>query len=219
MNNATYVHEGGKSFYERNKTGGVSPFVSRLLNEVDPKIAGQSDVCELGCGIGNNLPALAESYRRVVGYEVVPESVSAAAGLLKNTGTENASVFERDIIENPPDLSPFDFSIMGFFPYYCDDDDMETFRRGSIDTVRSGAVVYVYDFLHRQRREKLDAHTANLKVYKRDLQWWVEFFHDFDLIDFRLGVSDAEHHGIDRIGKVLSSDPDSWEFAALFQKR
>ena len=108
---------------------------------------------------------------------------------------------------------------MGFFPYYCDDDDMSSFHAGSINTVASGAYVYVYDFLSTKELSKHDKHTPGLSVYKRTLRWWLNYFQGFELVSFRLFSSSTSDHGSESLEWIETVSEDDWEFAALFRRQ
>ena len=216
MNNKNYVDRGGESFYQRNRAAALSPFIIHLQSLFSDTVMRRSRCCELGCGVGNNLKSLSESYREVDGYEVVPDAVVHAKTKITEEGINNVKVYARDVVNDPPELSQYDVSILGFFPYYCDDEDMAAFHNGAVDTVKQGSYVYVYDFLAREAINKNDSHTTGLKVYKRPLSWWLQFFDGFDMIDFRLFSSSEARHGIASFDWVAAAAPDDWEFSGLF---
>lgn len=103
--------------YVRQLVGELSPARIRMaagLNGVRPPPAMDFDYCELGCGQGDTLAALAAAYpeARFLGVDLVAAHVAAARRLAREGGVENLGVLERDFSDLvDEDVGEFDYVV------------------------------------------------------------------------------------------------------------
>ncbi len=225
MNSEIFINEEAENYFERNKAHSHSYFIDYLL-EIFPKIRLKNfDVAEFGIGNGQNLMYLKHFVNKVHGFE----GSNSAVELFKKQYSGHPHIkdfFAEQVNLAKPFNAPsvYDLIIYGFFPYYVDDDEMKIVKQNTLKMLKDESYIFIYDFLVRNNRVKTDSRNDKLKVYKRNLLYWLDYFHEFDMIDYRLfdsykGQENLTSNSIMKIDPLLPADDDAWLFAALFKKK
>ena len=225
MNSVIYCSQEADNYFERNKDHGHSYFIDYLLQIFPRGALGKIDIAEFGIGNGQNLIYLKEFCNKCHGYEA---SESAVCMFKKNyefhPQKKDFHVQKVNLAEPFSCPHKYDLIIYGFFPYYVDDEEMDTVKKNTLDLLKPDSYIYIFDFLVKNNKVKIDSRNRDLKVYKRNLTYWLNFFDDFDLMDFRLFDSSRTNHYVvsDNLNKIdleVSDDEDQWYFAGLFRKK
>lgn len=136
--------------YVRQFYGEISPARLRAavaVNGFAPPPAGDFDMCEIGCGQGDTLAALAAANpdARFVGVDLSAEHVAAGRALARSGGLENVAFLARDVasLASSEDVGEFDYVVAhGFWTWVG-----EPARRALVDfaqaRLRPGGVLYV----------------------------------------------------------------------------
>ncbi len=105
--------------YIRQFVSDLSPGALRLvaaLNGLEPPPLRDFDYCEVGCGHGDTVCALAAAYpdARFVGVDINPEHIASAKRLARDGALENIGFLERDfgdLIGDDSDLGELDYIV------------------------------------------------------------------------------------------------------------
>ena len=212
MSNAkVYCKSDADAYFRRNLHHGVSALVE-YLKAILPaeKLHGMS-VAEFGIGNGANLLFLAEFARTCRGFEVSTEAVHHFESVCQpHHHAAKLSVRQVNLATPFTVTERHELILFGFFPYNCDDRDMQTVLQNTLACLQPGGMLYVFDFLTRTCRKKPDSRNKQLHVYKRNFSWWNHYLEAFDLLDFRLFDSmriDAYH----TLGTAITVDTDCAE--------
>ncbi len=159
------------AYFDRNIGKGVSIF-TKYLKKIFPT-EGKA-IAEFGTGDGANV-----FFLKADGYDCSEKAV-------KNIRRRGFKAKLVNLAEPFAPIRKYDLVIMGFYCYYLDDNEVLTTIKNVKNALKKGGYIFFYDFISRQNREKADKRHQGLKVYKRNLIWWLEKFAGYDLIDFKL---------------------------------
>lgn len=120
----------------------------------------------------------------------------------------------------------YDLAIMGFFAYYASDEELFVFKENLLNCMVKGGYVFIEDFLVRENKIKTDSRNNNIRIFKRNIAFWLNFFKEFNFIDLRLFMNGEERSDFYLIKDApwlvdmeISDDDDLWTFGALFRLR
>jgi SAM-dependent methyltransferase len=224
-NSEIYGNQEALNYYDRNLNHGVS-FFSKYLLELFPhcNFAG-SKIAEFGIGNGANLFFLSEFAQVCHGYEIGQNAVDHVndMALVHHHGNKIQAV-QANLSRPFSPITQYDLIIFGFFAYYCDDHEMAGVMENTLRCLAPGGAVFVSDFGCRKNIVKSDSRNPALNVYKRNIDWWRNFFKNFDLIDYRLFDASklTQYSQSDAISKwdlSVSENDDNWLFGSLFKMR
>lgn len=221
----TYIKDDANSWFLRNKVSKRNAPTDYLLSLFSKKQFSRFDIAEFGIGRGANLLHLSHFAQTVHGFD---GSSLAVEHFLKNCESllpeESFSAKETNLcVPITTDLK-FDIIIYGFFAYMAADEELQQTKQNTDKMLKDDGYIFIYDFLCDENQVKTDSHNTALKLYKRTLQFWIEHFDDYVLMDFRLldnehlkdyALNDSPEH----IDMECSMDPNYWAFAALFRKK
>lgn len=224
-NSEVFCSEDADSYFERNKKHGHSYFMDYLL-EIFPKSElSKFAVAEFGIGNGQNLMFLKHFVNKTHGYEASEKACEMFSKQYAGHPCEEDFYVSKVNLAKPFKVkAKYDMVIYGFFPYYCSDAEMTICKRNTMGMLKDKSYVYVFDFLVRKNKRKIDSRNKKLFVYKRNIQYWTKLLHDFDLIDMRVFDSGgAPNYKVsDSLRKIdcnLSGNDDDWLFAGLFRRK
>lgn len=223
-NSDLFLKTDADAYFERNRDK-RSFMIDYLLGLFPRKELADFDVAEFGIGGGHNLHLLSHYVHRVHGYEGSSEAVDAfRRSFQQAVNPEKFDVARVNLCDSFEAPIAYDLVIYGFFAYLVSNPELKRVKKNLEACLKPGGFLYVYDFLTREPREKSDHRNKDLRIFKRDLGFWMRHFSGFDLVDFRLFNNDKV---ISYRYKDLQStvdleppeDDDHWNFGALFRRR
>lgn len=224
-NSEIFCSEDANNYFERNKNKRHSCFIDYLLEIFPRSELSGFDIAEFGIGNGQNLMYLKHFANKVHGYEASEKACEMFKRQYSGHPCEKDFCVSKVNVAKPfTGKSKYDMVIYGFFPYYCNDAEMKVCKRNTLRMLKDKAYIYVFDFLVRKNVSKADSRNKNLFVYKRNLQYWTRFLHDFDLIDMRLFDCGSEmaYKEADSLRKIdcnLTANDADWLFSGLFRRK
>jgi len=182
------------------------------------------DIAEWGIGGGHNLHILSYYVNSVHGYDGSVDAINEFQLSYRNKS--NRDMFYSQVVNlSEPFKTPikYDMIIYGFFPYVLTDNELIETKKNLISSLKKNGYVVVFDFLSRTNKINNYRDDSNVKTYKRNLNYWIDYLKEFDLIDFRLfdsrkGLDDRFKEKF-TIDLNLSTDDNFWTFIAIFRKR
>lgn len=120
-------------------------------------------------------------------------------------------------------LKKYDLLIYGFFAYVISDEEFNVLIENSKKMLnQNGGYIFIYDFLTKNKIIKNDSRNSEIKIFKRNLNFYLENFEDFDMIDFRLFENSKllkylNNDNTMNIDVDISSNNDEHAFCALFK--
>jgi hypothetical protein len=102
------------------------------------------------------------------------------------------------------------------------DQEFDQLVENSKSLLKDKGYIFIYDFLATENKDSIDSHNSDLKVFKRNLDFYISEFKDFQLVDFRLfdnrKLNDyLDNDNIFNIDTDLDNDEYNWTFSALFK--
>jgi len=182
------------------------------------------DIAEWGIGGGHNLHILSYYVNSVHGYDGSVDAINEFQLSYRNKS--NRDMFYSQVVNlSEPFKTPikYDMIIYGFFPYVLTDNELIETKKNLISSLKENGYVVVFDFLSRTNKINNYRDDSNVKTYKRNLNYWIDYLKEFDLIDFRLfdsrkGLDDRFKEKF-TIDLNISKDDNFWTFIAIFRKR
>lgn len=213
------------AFFLRNVNNQNKLLAEQLLTLFPKAILREFEIAEFGCGPSHNLLLLSNFVKRVHGYDISRSSVDYLLKLLSGLPRERHDGFCVNLCKQCTFPICYDLILLGWFTYYSSNKELEEVKKNIDRAIKDRGYVFVNDFLVRSDTiEKSDAYNPNLKVYKRNLHFWMHLLPDYDLISFQL--HDCGKHDQDKLkddySKIdtdLSPNDDDWIFTALFRRR
>lgn len=121
-------------------------YVCALTGYEAPLLEGGFTYCELGCGNGVTLNALAAAHPqgKFVGIDLDPDHINNATEIAGEAGLDNTSFLAADIMDmSGHDLPEFDFIVMHGLYAWIDPDTREAVHKFVVERLKDGGVVYV----------------------------------------------------------------------------
>jgi hypothetical protein len=217
-----FVREEADKYFRRNvlSRGFSADYVLSLFPKAD---LATWDIAEWGIGGGQNLLLLANYAQSVAGYDASQEAIDCFRSCY--TARPDAEKFYAQQVNLcQPFKSPrkYKLIIFGFFAYYVTDEELGAARANLAAALETGGYVFVYDFLRRRPASAPDSRNPHLKVFKRDLSFWLRYFEGFDLVDFRLFDNEKVfgyklRDSLSQIDLQLPVDDNEWNFGAVWR--
>lgn len=219
-----FAAEEADNYFRRNRT--KRGFLVEHLLDLFPRAAlAGYDVAEWGIGGGQNLALLSHFVRRAHGYDVSAEAIASFEGYYRES-PDREKFHAQQVNLCEPFTTPvqYDLVIYGFFAYYVSDAELAQARTNLLNALKPGGYLFVYDFLTRVATSAPDARNPRLRVYKRNLPFWLDHLEPFDLIDFRLFDNEKVlayrmRDSQAPIDPGVPSDDREWNFGGLWRRR
>jgi hypothetical protein len=222
MQGNIYIQDEADKWFERNFSRSTSHNIltEYLVDIFQKNKLKKYTVAEFGIGTGNNVVFLSNYVKYVDGYDGAQKAVDH---LNKYSKLKNNIRSKKVNLGEPFDgLSTYNLIIFGFFCYMLTDKELENLYETTKRLLKKNGYVFIYDFLARNNLSHKDSHNESLYVFKRNFDYWLDYFKDFDLIDFRL--FDHEKLTFDRlktshciVESNLNNSDYNWVFSSLFQ--
>jgi len=219
-----FMREEADKYFRRNVLS--RGFTADYLLSLFPKAELATwDIAEWGIGGGQNLLLLANYARSVAGYDASQEAIECFSKCYAERPDAEKFYAQRVNLCEPLDLPrKYKLIIFGFFAYYVTDEELGAVRANLAAALEPGGYVFVYDFLRRRPASAPDSRNPHLKVFKRDLSFWLHYFDGFDLVDFRLFDNEKvfEYKVRDSLSQIdlqLPLDDNEWNFGAVWRSR
>lgn len=210
-------------YFEDNKD--IRNFFSDyILSVFEKRSLSKFDIAEWGIGGGHNLHILSYYANSVHGYD---GSKSAIEQFQLSYQNKNNCGKYYSAVTNlcKPFKTPiqYDMIIYGFFSYVLTYSELIETKKNLLSSLKDEGYVIVFDFLSRDASSKSYREHSEVKTYKRNLRFWMDYFDEFDLIDYRLfdsrkGVEDT-FKDVFKIDPDLPQNDDLWTFIAIFRKK
>lgn len=223
-NSDVFLQGEADAYFQRNREKRTF-LIDYLLSLFPKKEFHAFDVAEFGVGAGHNLHLLSHFVNRIHGYEGSPQAVEYVSRSIQNAvNQEKFHIAHVNLCEPFETPIPYHLVIYGFFAYLLSDDELKGVQKNLNACLLPGGCVYVSDFLTRSVREKQDRRLPGLRIFKRDLTFWLNLFSGFDLVEYRLFHGDRIISYRDKdsqsvVDLDLPDDDDLWTFGALFRRR
>lgn len=224
-NSEIYYIKQADQYFERNKEHLHSFFIDYFLSLFSKTDLIKYDIAEFGIGNGQNLLYLKQFCNKTHGYEISVNAVKYFKQQYENHPSKN-DFYSQCVNLSKPFQSPFkyDLVIFGFFPYYVDNEEMKVVKQNTLQLLKENSYIYIFDFLVREEKVKTDSREKSLRIFKRSLSYWLDYFSDFNLIDFRLfDCNKSQYYKLldthQLIDSQLTNNDDDWQFAGLFKRR
>ena len=222
--NSEIYRDDADSFFKRNVRNENTVLAEQLLNILPKNILKSFDVAEFGCGPSHNLFLLNNFVRRVHGYDISMKSVDYFQKLFSGISEEKYAVFHSNLCLSFEFPIIYDLILLGWFTYYASNDELCGLKRNIDNALNDKGYLFINDFIIRDSlREKKDTHNDKLRIYKRNITFWIKFFSNYDLVDFRLydcGIFEEDKLSDDysKVNTKLTQNDEGWIFTALFRK-
>jgi len=220
-----YIKDDANGWYLRNNVSKRNSATEYLLSLFTKKDFAGFDIAEFGIGRGSNLIYLSHFANSVHGFDGSSLAVDNFLKVCQQILPDNTfSAKEANLCAPITTNLKLDIIIYGFFAYMVTDEELLQTKKNTDKMINDSGYVFVYDFLAKENQIKTDSHNAAFKVHKRTLDFWVNHFDDYVLVDFRLfdnehfksyTLNDTPSH----IDMQCSMDPNDWAFCALFKKK
>lgn len=215
-----YIKKDADKWYERNDYNKHNCF-TEYLTEIFPKsYLSEKTIAEFGVGRGNNITFLSHYCNQVDGYDGSAKSID---NLIKIKAIRsNIDGKKVNLGEAFEGIRTYDVIVFGFFSYMLSNDEFKVLVENSKKLLNKNGYIYIYDFLSESMIEKTDAHNAAFKVFKRNLEFYLNEMEGFFLQDFRLWDNRKLREYLDKetqktIDVHLESDDYDWTFSSLFK--
>lgn len=217
-----YIKEDADKWFDRNTGTSHNCFTEYLLKLFSRISLSQFSIAEFGVGRANNIRFLSHYAKTIHGYDGSAKSIEAIKSLRRdNPGIDGKRV---NLGSSFSTLDQYNLIIFGFFTYMINDQEFDVLLSNTENALnKQNGYVYIYDFITQKNSMKTDAHNGELNVYKRNLNYYVNKFQEYTLIDFRLW--DNRHlsnyiltERISRIDEEIDSDDYNHTFSALFKR-
>ncbi|WP_308991772.1 class I SAM-dependent methyltransferase [Mariniflexile litorale] len=217
-----YVNNDADKWFERNKYSNHNCFTEYLTGIFPKSFLRSKTIAEFGVGRGNNILFLSNYAQQIDGYDGSSKAIDNLKKI-KESRT-NIDGIEVNLGEEFVGLRTYDIIIFGFFTYMLSNEEFKILVENSKRLLNRNGYIYVYDFLSETMIEKVDSHNDKLKVFKRNIGFYLDEMKDFYLQDFKLWdnsklneyMSKDNQHTLDL---SIESDDYNWTFSSLFKLR
>jgi hypothetical protein len=188
-----YIENDADKWFERNTSIKHNCFTEYLIELFPKKHLKNMNLAEFGVGRANNVSLLSHFTNLIDGYDGSKKSIEMI-DLLKKRAS-NIDGKRVNLSDSFDGLNEYDLIIYGFFTYMINDQEFDQLVENS---------------------------KSHLKVFKRNLDFYISEFKDFQLVDFRLfdnrKLNDyLDNDNIFNIDTDLDNDEYNWTFSALFK--
>lgn len=221
---AIFGQKDADEYFDRN--GCVRGFIADyILSRFPRKTLATLNIAEFGIGGGQNLMLLSNYAQTMHGYDISTKAIECYKNFFR--GRPDSERFYGAVVNLcEPFSTPhnYDLVMYGFFAYLVSESELEATRSNLLKALKPDGYVFIHDFLTRSNQTHPDTRNSTLKIYKRNLEFWLKHMSEFDLIDFRLFddakvQSDKERNEFQTIDSEIPFDDAEWNFGALFRRR
>jgi hypothetical protein len=157
---------------------------------------------------------------KIDGYDGSKKSIEVIKLLHERNPNINGKLV--NLAEKFEPLRRYDLIIYGFFLYMITDDEVDVVIENTKNSLKRYGYIFIYDFLSRGNRVFKDKYNKKLNVYKRNIQFYIDKFRGFDLIDFRLFDNRRLKDYLNNDNPcIIDTEVDvndyNWAFSALFR--
>jgi SAM-dependent methyltransferase len=214
-----YIKKDADDWFDRNSGFNHNIFTEYFLSLFSKKELANLNVAEFGVGRGGNVNLLSHYVSSIDGYDGSCKSIDNLKQLSKSN--KNINGFCVNLSSNFKNDKKYDVIIYGFFTYMINNDEFNNLIENSKKMLNDNGYIFIYDFLSKNNKSSLDSHNKALKVYKRNLDFYLKEFNNFNLIDFRLfdnrNLSSYLLNNKLSIDSKLDEDCYNWTFSGLFK--
>ncbi|TVZ56195.1 methyltransferase family protein [Lutibacter sp. Hel_I_33_5] len=215
-----YIKKDADKWYERNCSLNHNCFTSYFVDIMPRNYLINSSIAEFGVGRGNNIRFLSNYAKQIDGYDGSKKSILNLKNLKKSI--ENIDGKHVDLGDQFESLRKYDVIIFGFFTYMLSNEEFNILLNNTKQKLKKGGYIFIYDFLTRKMIENEDFHNKKFKVYKRNLDFYIQKLNEFNLQDFRLWDNRKLKNYLfqDKISLIDSSIENNdynWTFSGLFK--
>lgn len=220
MQSKTYIKEDADKWYERNTNHTHNCFTEYLLNLFPKKILKEYKVAEFGVGRATNINYLSNFVKKIDGYDGSKKAIMNLKKLKEQTPNIDGKIV--NLADEFEAIETYDIIIYGFFTYMVSDKEFKNVVSNTKRIINKNGYIFIYDFLSTTNKSSQDSHNKELQVFKRNLDFYLQNFKDFYLIDFRLFDNRNLNEyllkeNIKNIDINLDDDDYHWTFGALFK--
>jgi len=223
MQSKTFVIKYANEYYKDylNIRNFFADYILELFSKNDMK---NLTFSEWGIGGGHNMLLLSNYFKCMHGYEGSIKAVKNFNNLIEYHPLKENFYIERvNLAEKFNTKIKYDIVTYGFFAYVMSNEDLNAVKRNLLNSLNDNGYVIVFDFISRDNKIKQFRNTKDIKTYKRNLSFWLDYFREFDLVDYRLFDNDKviRYKYLDKISLDLnlSYNDDEWVFIATFRKK
>lgn len=216
-----FIEKEADLYFERNHLNKHNIFSEYLVSIFPKKEFSEYDIAELGTGRNKNIEYLSHYVKSIDGYDGSQKAIDDLMELKKrNKNVDGKRVNLGDFFIG---LKKYDLLIYGFFAYVISDEEFNVLIENSKRMLNQNrGYIFIYDFLTKNKIIKNDSRNSEIKIFKRNLNFYLENFEDFDMIDFRLFENSKllkylNNDNTMNIDVDISSDNDEHAFCALFK--
>jgi SAM-dependent methyltransferase len=197
---------------DQSKKSFHANYILKTFNE--QRLKG-SNILELGCSGGGALTELKLYVNSVFGVDLSTHGIRSLNklgidGLVGNIADKNLKIESR-----------FDIVMLPMVAMYIADDEFSQLVENITKIVSKRGFLYISDFMVQNRIVNRNKHDERIKIHKRSLNFYVDYFKDFNLIEYKLNDYDKVEK-LRRIEKINYGPPvneNDWMFVSIWQKK
>jgi SAM-dependent methyltransferase len=196
---------------DQSKKSFHANYILKTFNE--QRLKG-SNILELGCSGGGTLTELKLYVNSVFGVDLSTHAISSLNklgidGLVGNIADKNLKIESR-----------FDIVMLPMVAMYIADDEFSQLVENITKIVSKKGFLYISDFIVQDSIVNINKHDERIKIYKRNLDFYINNFKDFNLIEYKLIHYDEieKSRKIERVKCGPPVNDNDWAFVSLWQK-
>jgi SAM-dependent methyltransferase len=209
-----YAQNEANAWFNRVDQNKQSYHANCILKIFDKQKLSSSDVLELGCSGGGALTTLMPHVNSVFGIDVSTHGIrnlkkTGIGGMVGNIANEN---IEIDRI--------FDIVMLPMVAMYISNEEFGRLVNNIVKIVSKKGFLYISDFIVQDSIVNINKHDERIKIYKRNLDFYINNFKDFNLIEYKLIHYDEieKSRKIERVKCGPPVNDNDWAFVSLWQK-
>lgn len=225
MQSEIFAAKDADEYFERNKSNFNTFIAQYILSHLTEEYLSTCSLASFGIGSGYNLIELEKYVKCLHGFDVSAKSIT---NFISNIGPRYDG--QRVFVEKSNICAPlkfptsYDIVVYDWFSYLVTNDELERARANLLSILNKDGLIIIHDFLARSCRDKPDSHNQKLRIFKRDLAFWLAHFDQFDLLSFNVFDCERYYHYIKecrvaQIDPITSASDDSWVFIAVLKLR
>ncbi len=215
-----YVKNDADKWFERNMYSNHNCFTEHLTDIFPKSFLRNKNIAEFGVGRGNNILFLSNYSKQIDGYDGSSKAIAHLEKLKESR--PNIDGMKVNLGEEFGGLRTYDVIIFGFFTYMLSNEEFKVLVENSKKLLNKNGYIYIYDFLSETMIEKMDSHNDKLKVFKRNMDFYLDEMKDFYLQHFKLWDNSKLNEYMNKdnqhtLDVFIESDDYNWTFSSLFK--
>ena len=175
------------------------------------------DILECGCSGGSNLLALNSFVNSVYGMDLSSDGIKSLEkkglkGVVGNIADPKLKVNKK-----------FDIVMLPMVAMYISDDEFEDLHKNVNNLVSSRGFIYISDFIVRESKININQHDKRIKIFKRNLEFYMSSFQGFDLIEYKQidynRLNELKETNDFKINHNTPTCDNDWGFISIWQKK